>query len=127
MSDAMAETSPRRGPPWIDPAIQQKITWREGDVVISVPPKSGTTWTMNIVHQLMTGGSDQFDDIYAEVPWIEFLGHPGQSHQDVLDRVDAMPASRRRAFKTHSAAPDIPFVKHGTGPDVKYVVVFRNH
>ena len=102
------------------------MKWRDGDIVISVPPKSGTTWTMNIVYQLLTGGTADFRDIYEEVPWIEFLGHPGQSQQEVLDRVEAMPEGRRRAFKTHSAPPDVPFIKGGSGRDVKYIVVFRN-
>ncbi len=119
-----AETSP--APFWIQPEIQQHIAWRDGDVVISVPPKSGTTWTMNIVHQLFSGGTTDFADIYAEVPWIEFLSHPLQRFQEVLDRVEAMPRSRRRAFKTHSAPPELPFVPAGEGPEVKYVVVFRN-
>ncbi len=122
----MADDAAPAGPPWIRPEIQQKIEWRNGDVVISVPAKSGTTWTMNIVHQLLTGGTADFRDLYEEVPWIEFLSHPGQSHQDVIDRVAAMPTSRRRAFKTHSAPPAVPFVKAGAGRDVKYVVVFRN-
>ena len=126
MPDTMQNPAPRSGPPWIEPLIQQKIKWRDGDIVISVPAKSGTTWTMNIVYQLLTGGTADFRDIYEEVPWIEFLGHPGQSHQDVIDRVDAMPITRRRAFKTHSAPPQIPFVKPGSGRDVKYIVVFRN-
>lgn len=114
------------GPPWIQPAIQQQIQWRDGDIVISVPPKSGTTWTMNIVYQLLSGGTDDFQDIYAEVPWIEFLGRPGQPFQEVLDRVEAMPSGRRRAFKTHSAPPQVPFHEQATGKDVKYIVVFRN-
>jgi aryl sulfotransferase len=126
VSDTTDGETPHAGPPWIQPAIQQKIKWRDGDIVISVPGKSGTTWTMNIVHQLLTGGTADFRDIYEEVPWIEFLSHPGQSHQDVIDRVDAMPTSRRRAFKTHSAPPGLPFMKAGAERDVKYIVVFRN-
>jgi Sulfotransferase domain len=122
----MESTAPPAGAPWIQPQIQQKIKWRDGDVVISVPAKSGTTWTMNIVHQLLTGGTGDFRDIYEEVPWIEFLGYPGQSHQDVIDRLDAMPTFRRRAFKTHSAPPQLPFMKSGSERDVKYIVVFRN-
>lgn len=126
MDDTLENSAPPSGPPWIQPQIQHSITWRDGDVVISVPVKSGTTWTMNIVHQLLTGGSAEFRDIYEEVPWIEFLGFPGQPFQDVLDRVAAMPAGRRRAFKTHSAPPQVPFIKSGAGPEVKYLVVFRN-
>ena len=122
----MESATHRAGPPWIRPEIQQKIRWREGDVVISVPPKSGTTWTMNIVHQLFTGGTADFRDIYEEVPWIEFVGYPGQPHADILRRLDAMPTDRRRAFKTHSAPPALPFIEGRAGYDVKYIVVFRN-
>lgn len=122
------EGSGRRpgGPPWIRPEIQEGMSWRDGDVVISVPPKSGTTWTMNIVHQLLMGGVSDFEDIYVEVPWMEFLSYPGQPYQEVLDRIDAMPVERRRAFKTHSAPPVLPFVRESSGKDVKYIVVLRN-
>ncbi len=125
MSDTVESAAPRRGPPWIDPDIQQKIAWRDGDIVISVPPKSGTTWTMNIVYQLLNGGTADFLDIYQEVPWIEFLGYPGQPHQDVLDRLSAMPVGRR-AFKTHSAPPDLPFKSATSDCAVKYIIVLRN-
>jgi hypothetical protein len=56
---------------WINTALQTKVAYRAGDTMISVPPKSGTTWTMNIVHQLRTGGDADFLDIYREVPWVE--------------------------------------------------------
>lgn len=118
--------APPAGVPWIRPEIQQQIAWRDGDVVISVPAKSGTTWTMNIVHQLMTGGTDAFEDIYAEVPWIEFLPHPSLTPEAVVARVAAMPRDRRRAFKTHSAPPELPYLAPGHGPAVRYVVVLRN-
>jgi hypothetical protein len=94
--------------------------------VISVPAKSGTTWMMNIVHQLFTGGTPDFEDVYAEVPWIEFIGGPQLSGKDVMARLDAMPKDRRRAFKTHSAPPTIAYFGAGAKPDVKYIVVFRN-
>lgn len=126
MADTLEPAAPPSGPPWIQPQIQQRISWRDGDVVISVPAKSGTTWTMNIVHQLLTGGTADFEDIYQEVPWIEFIGHPQQSHDAVLNRVEAMPTTRRRAFKTHSAPPQVPYFDGRTGPEVKYLVVFRN-
>lgn len=126
MSEPTEAEVPHAGPPWIQPAIQQHIQWRDGDIVISVPAKSGTTWTMNIVHQLISQGTEDFEDIYAEVPWIEFLGRPGQPYEEVLNRIESMPKGRPRAFKTHSAPPDVPFQKQGDGKAVKYVVVFRN-
>lgn len=116
----MSERAPA-GKIWLDPEIQQKIRWREGDIVVSVPPKSGTTWTMNIVHQLRTGGDPDFADIYAEVPWLEFVEHPRRTAEEVVARIDSMPADRRRAFKSHSAPPMLPYLD-----DVKYVVIVRN-
>ncbi|HVH99368.1 MAG TPA: sulfotransferase domain-containing protein [Enhygromyxa sp.] len=116
----MSEQAPA-GKIWLDPEIQQKIRWREGDIVVSVPPKSGTTWTMNIVHQLRTGGDPDFADIYAEVPWLEFVEHPRRTAEEVVARIDSMPADRRRAFKSHSAPPMLPYLD-----DVKYVVIVRN-
>ena len=113
-------------PPWIDDKIQQKIEWRDGDIVVSVPPKSGTTWMMNIVHQLRSGGDPAFADIYSEVPWLEFVPRPNSSFDDLVAGFDSMTADRRRAFKTHAAPPTLPFQRPGAGPDVRYVVVARN-
>lgn len=118
----VAQGDGAEGPvPWIRPDIQQKIDWRDGDIVISVPPKSGTTWTMNIVYQLLNGGTADFRDIYEEVPWIEFLSGPDASAESVLDRIEAMPVDRPRIFKTHSAPPMVPYREN-----VRYVVVARN-
>ena len=113
-------------PPWINPRMQRRIDWRDRDILISVPMKSGTTWTMNIVYQLLTGGDPDFEDIYAEVPWIEILTRPGMPVEDLLDRVDSMRRDRPRAFKTHSAPPLLPYVEPGGLKNVRYVVVFRN-
>jgi hypothetical protein len=124
--DAMSQPANSPPPFWIQPEIQQHIAWRDGDVVVSVPAKSGTTWTMNIVHQIFSGGTADFRDIYEEVPWIEFVARPDQPHSEILERLEAMPRDRRRAFKTHSAPPVLPYLPAGSQPDVKYVVVFRN-
>jgi len=114
------------GPPWLNPEIQKGVEARNGDVWIAVPAKSGTNWMMNIVHQLLTGGDASFDSIYDVVPWPEFVERPGQNPQEVLDRIAAMPAGRRRALKTHAGPAALPFIKTGSGKDVKYVVVARN-
>ena len=114
------------GAPWADPEIQQQIQWRDGDIVVSVPIKSGTTWTMNIVHQLRAGGDPELKDVYVEVPWLELIPAPGVTREALVAQFDAMPSHRRRAFKTHSPPGPLPYQAPGAGRDVKYVVVVRN-
>jgi hypothetical protein len=114
------------GVPWGNLDMQRQMSWRDGDIVISVPVKSGTTWMMNIVHQLRCGGDPDFVDIYAEVPWIEFVPSPDSRPEELIAGFDAMSHDRRRAFKTHSPAGVVPYFAPGTGPDVEYIVVVRN-
>jgi hypothetical protein len=59
-------------------------------------------------------------------PWPEFVERPGQPAQEIYDRIAAMPAGKHRAFKSHSAPPELPFIEAGSGTDVKYIVVSRN-
>ncbi len=125
-ADAPPEGPPEEGIPWINTEIQQQIQWRDGDIVVSVPAKSGTTWTMNIVHQLRSGGDPDLLDVYVEVPWLEFVPSPTTQVADIVAGFDAMGHDRRRAFKTHSGPGDLPYQAPGDGPDVKYVVVARN-
>mmetsp|Transcript_11032 Transcript_11032/g.25954 ORF Transcript_11032/g.25954 Transcript_11032/m.25954 type:complete len:314 (-) Transcript_11032:281-1222(-) len=109
------------GPGWINPTVQTKIAWRDGDVVISVPMKSGTTWTMNIVHQLREKGDRGFEEIYDEVKWIETMRTPESTVEEMAKVIDEMPENRPRAFKTHASPPMLPFKE-----SVKYIVVLRN-
>jgi aryl sulfotransferase len=121
------DVAPLEGPPpWIDTTIQQRIQWRDGDIVISVPAKSGTTWTMNIVHQLRSGGDGGFVDVYAEVPWLELVPSPDAELDDLVAGFDRMGDDRRRAFKTHSAPGTLPYFGPDERPEVSYVVVMRN-
>ncbi len=124
--EVLEEPPQRAGAPWMDPTIQGRIEWRDGDIVVSVPAKSGTTWTMNIVHQLRAGGDPDFADVYAEVPWLELLPSPHIAPEELVARFDAMPRDRRRAFKTHSAPGPLPYQRPAVDRDVKYVVVMRN-
>ncbi len=52
--------------------------------------------------------------------------HPDQSNQEVLDHLAAMSVNQARAFKTHSAPPEVPFLKAGADKTVRYIVVCRN-
>jgi len=117
---------------WYNPPLQTQLKHRAGDVIIAVPGKSGTTWTMNIFHQLKTGGDPDFKDIYAEVPWPELKERPDQTDDELLARWEAMPLGVPRGFKTHSQpGPDgAPAPEMGCfstfRDDLKYIVVVRN-
>ena len=115
------------GAPWIDLDSQSRVDWRSDDIILSVPAKCGTNWLMNIVHQLRTGGDDAFADIHVEIPWLEFVEHPGQTADQRLARWAAMPSDRPRIFKTHSGPPLLPYVEPGGDrPGPRYVVMLRN-
>uniref|UniRef100_A0A6U6IUK7 Sulfotransferase domain-containing protein n=1 Tax=Odontella aurita TaxID=265563 RepID=A0A6U6IUK7_9STRA len=118
---------------WLNPEVQKKIEWRDGDILVSVPPKSGTTWSMNIAYQLREGGKGDFEDLYEEIPWIEFVEHPGQTTEEIVEKLDAMPTTKRRIFKTHAGPDGFPYFDpagqgdgSGSTKDVKYIVVLRN-
>eukprot|EP00586_Coscinodiscus_wailesii_P005151 CAMPEP_0172478536 /NCGR_PEP_ID=MMETSP1066-20121228/2560_1 /TAXON_ID=671091 /ORGANISM="Coscinodiscus wailesii, Strain CCMP2513" /LENGTH=284 /DNA_ID=CAMNT_0013238195 /DNA_START=176 /DNA_END=1030 /DNA_ORIENTATION=+ len=105
------------------------MKWRDNDIVVTVPPKSGTTWAMNIVYQLREGGDAEFDCLYSEVPWIEFVPRPEISTEDAASKLDDMEDNKRRIFKTHMFPPILPYLNTETSLpaiNVKYVVILRN-
>jgi aryl sulfotransferase len=100
--------------------IQDSTRWaqfnpRADDIVISTPVKSGTTWTQEIVTQLVFVGQEipYSQDIS---PWLDNRMQP---LDEVLSRLEAQ--RHRRVIKTHLPLDGLPFY-----PQVKYVVVGRD-
>lgn len=100
--------------PFHDPAILAAFAPRSTDVLITTPPKAGTTWMQQILHQLRTGGDDSFRCIYDVVPWLE-LPRPGVATETVLAQYDAI--ADPRVFKTHCTFEQTP------GADVARIVL----
>ncbi len=85
---------------------------RADDVFISTYSKSGTTWMQQIVHQLRSECSTDFDEISCVVPWLE-------SAIDMNIDPHADQPYSFRAFKCHLLYQDLP--KGG-----RYITVLRD-
>ena len=84
---------------------------RTTDVLIVGYPKSGTTWVQQIVHQLRTGGDEDFKDIHHVVPGLS-------AARDICIDVEVDQKYFPRCFK--ALAWSSPKDKG------KYIVVLRN-
>ena len=89
---------------------------RSGDIIISTPPKCGTTWTQMIC-ALLVFQTTTFERPLNEMsPWLDMLVH---STDDVYSVLAAQ--THRRFIKTHTPMDGLP-----DDPNVTYVVVGRD-
>ncbi len=92
------------------------FAFRPGDIVISTPPKSGTTW-MQMLCALLIFDGPAFPAPLAELsPWLDLCTRP-------LAEVTAALAAQthRRVIKTHTPLDGLPL-----HTDVTYIVVGRD-
>lgn len=87
--------------------------FRDDDIVVATWSKSGTTWTQQIVSQLVFDGSDTVFG-QAESPWIDFQLAP-----DAVKIADAQ--LHRRFMKTHLPLDALVFSRRA-----KYIYVGRD-
>jgi hypothetical protein len=88
-----------------------------GDVILSTPPKCGTTLLCAIAHSLRSQGDMSFEEINIVIPCLEMAYDSGLKDLDNDDQGGYRP----RLFKTHSWYPDCP-----KGDGVRYIIVARN-
>lgn len=89
---------------------------RAGDVVISTPPKCGTTLTQLCCALLIHGGPELPAPLEQLSPWIDMTIRPVEDVHAVLEA-----QTHRRIIKTHTPLDGVPF-----HPEVTYVVVGRD-
>ncbi len=93
-----------------DPDILANFKARSTDVLITTPPKAGTTWMQQILHQLRSGGDTSFASIDDVVPWLErqrqHKNGKEKSWQQILLHFEAL--ADPRIFKTHCTAEQTP-------------------
>jgi aryl sulfotransferase len=88
---------------------------RAGDVVVTTPPKAGTTWMQHCCLHLIHGGPPPAP-LTTIAPWIDQSLEP---IGDVVARLDAQ--EHRRVVKTHTPMDGVPW-----SDDVTYIGVGRD-
>lgn len=89
--------------------------FRSDDIVIASWGKSGTTWTQQIVSQLVFLGAEEAP-INVTSPWLDFRPVPPEATHEMLEA-----QKHRRFLKTHSQLENIVF-----SPKAKYIFVARD-
>lgn len=115
MTDLPKRTVTYRGP------ITDSTRWdgfevRADDVIISTPPKCGTTWSQSITCMMIQGKVD-FEGSLAKIsPWLESSTHPIEVVTEKLDT-----QTHRRCIKSHTPMDGITY-----DPRVTYIAVYRH-
>jgi aryl sulfotransferase len=99
-----------------DSARWEGFRFRPGDIVISTPPKCGTTWMQRLVALLVFDDTQLYAPISRISPWLDMQLAPLEEVAALLD------AQRHRRFiKTHTPLDGIP-----ADDGVTYVCVGRD-
>jgi aryl sulfotransferase len=106
----------RYAEPDADNARWEGFEFRDGDVIISAPSKSGTTWTQLLVALLIFDGPDFPEPISMMSPWMD------QKTRSVDEAHGLLAVQEHRRFiKTHTPLDGLPLVE-----EVRYVCVGRD-
>ena len=94
--------------------VWNTFKFRDNDVVIATYAKSGTTWTQQIVAQLIFNGAEGIDVSHLS-PWVDLRIIP----PEVIAGLEGQ--THRRFVKTHLPVDALVF-----SPDAKYIFVGRD-
>ncbi|MFT5693098.1 MAG: aryl sulfotransferase [Oceanicoccus sp.] len=91
---------------------------RPTDIIVTTSYKAGTTWTQQILHELLHGTTDPMPGFQEVTPWPDarFLPIPKEELGPMLENVPG-----RRFIKSHLPLDGLPYY-----PQVKYVIVGRD-
>jgi hypothetical protein len=98
--------------------IEKEFAVKDGDVFVVTYPRSGTTWTEQMVHLLLNQGVQGEQRITDAVPWLETLPHRPNG---MIAFLETLP--QRRRFTSHLPYSLMPHLNNTTA---KIVYVARN-
>lgn len=101
----------------LDSTLWDDFVPRSDDIVISTPPKTGTTWTQRIVSLLVFQEPELPDTLNRLSPWLDSSAIAKM--MDVRGIVEEQ--QHRRFLKSHVPLDGLPFF-----PSVKYICVGRD-
>jgi aryl sulfotransferase len=99
----------------LDSSVWNEFRFRPDDVVIATYAKAGTTWTQQIVAQLIFGGREGID-VAKLSPWLDMRFPPREEKLALLEAQE-----HRRFIKTHLPVDALVF-----SPDAKYIYIGRD-
>ena len=102
--------------PLTDSTRWEAFVPRAGDIVVSTPPKSGTTWTQGILAMLIAGDPGVDAQPAMKAPWVDFRI---RDVEEVMARLAAQ--DHRRQIKTHTPLDGIPI-----WDALRYITVYRH-
>ena len=94
--------------------VWNDFRFRDDDVIVATYAKSGTTWTQQIVAQLIFQGAEDVP-MHEISPWVDLRIMP----PDILDQLEAQ--THRRVVKTHLPLDALVF-----SPRAKYLYIGRD-
>lgn len=99
-----------------DTRIWDEFKLRAGDVILSTPPKCGTTWSQAILVMLLNGKAETDRLVWQDSLWLD-CGLGDQAGMKAT--LDAQ--ASRRCIKSHTPFDGLPY-----RPDVIYLTVYRH-
>jgi aryl sulfotransferase len=98
-----------------DSTVWNDFRFRDGDVIVSTYAKSGTTWTQQIVGQILFAG-DEAVDLGTMSPWLDLRVPPKAVKLEMMEA-----QTHRRFLKTHLPVDALVF-----SPLARYLYVARD-
>lgn len=101
---------------WTDSRRWAAFELRASDIILSTPPKSGTTWAQNILLMMALNTTTLPDTLENLSPWLDSQTREMRTVTKAYAR-----QTHRRCIKTHTPFDGLPYRS-----DITYIAVYRH-